>query len=386
MIFQLLKQSLYLFKKLLLSAWLAWIFFFTIIALSFALQIASTQPIFKTLSISENILTLTQEGLRLLKIFIGLWIIGRMTSVFYDVLQMRIHKKNETLAVALKDVERSLKFVFYLGLVLVVLPALNFSDTVNFYFVKMLSVLFVLGMTQLLFDSINAGEKAMLKQYREKLEENLDARQMLTKTRFFKRLIKAAILIFAISTILMFFESMRKLGVSLLASAGLITAIVGFAAQRVIYTFVAGLQLVFSHTVKIGDIISIDNQTGTVEDISFSNVTLRKYDQQILVIPAQFFLEKTFQNWSRISTDLIAPIDLYIPKNISLETMRQEFQRVLSDSSFWDKKNSDMKVVNTSADHFQIHFTASAKNTRCAWELSCEVRESLIHFLQRQTS
>ena len=124
-----------------------------------------------------------------------------------------------------------------------------------------------------------------LQRYRLDTDENFLARKHVTQVRVFKRVIDTLIVIIAVSTALMTFESFRQYGVSLFASAGAAGLIVGFAARPLLSNLIAGVQIAITQPIRIEDAVIIENEWGWVEDIASTYVVIRLWDWRRLVVP-----------------------------------------------------------------------------------------------------
>ena len=79
------------------------------------------------------------------------------------------------------------------------------------------------------------------------------ARGVTTQVRVLRRVINMTLGVLAVALMLTQFETVRNVGVSLLASAGLVGVVFGFAAQRTIGSLIAGIQLSATQPVRIGE-------------------------------------------------------------------------------------------------------------------------------------
>ena len=109
------------------------------------------------------------------------------------------------------------------------------------------------------------------------------------------------IAVFTAASMLMLFEEVRRFGTSLLASAGVIGIIVGFAAQRAIANVFAGLQVAMTQPIRLDDVVIVEGEWGRVEEITLTFVIIHIWDDRRLVVPLSHFIEKPFQNWTRVS-------------------------------------------------------------------------------------
>ena len=182
---------------------------------------------------------------------------------------------------------------------------------------------------------------------------------------------------------MMIFDNIRQLGVSLLASAGVLGIIVGLAAQRSISTLLAGLQIALTQPIRMDDVVIIEGEWGRIEEITLTYVVVRIWDLRRMVVPVTYFLEKPFQNWTRVSADLLGTVTIYTDYNIPVDALREELQRILKDSPRWDGKTWGLQVTNASERTVECRALMSAVDSSSAWDLRCEVREKMLDFLQR---
>src|SRR5256885_15624139 len=116
----------------------------------------------------------------------------------------------------------------------------------------------------------------------------------------------------ATGSILMLFDPVRQFGTSILASAGIAGIVIGFAAQKTLGNVLAGIQIALTQPLLIDDIVVVEGEFGQIEEITLTYVTVRTWDLRRLVVPITPFVEKPFQNWSRVSTDLLGTVILYL--------------------------------------------------------------------------
>ncbi|MHC4707262.1 MAG: mechanosensitive ion channel family protein [Planctomycetota bacterium] len=211
--------------------------------------------------------------------------------------------------------------------------------------------------------------------------DNLRARKIHTQLRVMKRIAILAIL--ALGTMLMTFDQVRQLGTTILASAGIIGIVVGMAAQRTIGSFIAGLQIALTQPIRVDDVVIVENEWGRIEEITLTYVVVKIWDLRRLVVPITYFIEKPFQNWTRVTADILGTVYLYVDYTVPVESVREELQRILKDSELWDSKVCVLQVTNTSERAVELRALMSAEDASKAWSLRCEVREKLITFIKK---
>ena len=236
----------------------------------------------------------------------------------------------------------------------------------------------------LLYQCVEAAEALVLQRFRIDVRDNLEARSVYTQVRVLKKIATAIIGIFTLASMLMVFESVRQFGASILASAGIAGLIVGFAAQRSIATILAGLQIAITQPIRLDDVVIVENEWGRIEDITLTYVAVRIWDERRLIVPITHFIEQPFQNWTRKSADILGTVFLHVDYRAPLDAIREELDRILRESPYWDGKVKVLQVTEAREQTLEIRALASAADASLAWDLRCEVREKLIQFLQRE--
>ena len=135
----------------------------------------------------------------------------------------------------------------------------------------------------------------------QSLGDPVALRSQRTRIAILARTAKFAIIIIAVSLVMLNIPGVRDIGTTMLASAGLAALAVGAAAQPALKSLIAGIQMALTQPLRIGDLVKVDGQAGRVEEIRMSFVTVRTWDERVLVVPTARFLDQSFENWSRVN-------------------------------------------------------------------------------------
>ena len=233
----------------------------------------------------------------------------------------------------------------------------------------------VMGLAHGIRDAVSA-------KYRVDVPDNLAAREMATRIDMLHRIIVILVAGFAVSAMLMSFPSLRHLGTTLLASAGVVGIVIGMAARPALSNLIAGVQLAFTQPIRLDDVVIVEGEWGRIEEIRTTYVVVRIWDLRRLVLPLSYFIERPFQNWTRVTADLLGTVFLYVDYTVPVEEVRQELKRILDATDMWDGKVWGLQVTDTTDRTVQLRALMSASNSGKAWNLRCYVREKLIAFLQ----
>ena len=255
-------------------------------------------------------------------------------------------------------------------------------DYYNF-FKKAGSILLIVSIAWSLMAILRAFKKVILSKFDTSKEDNLRQRKFLTQFNIMESIIYFLIVLIAIGASLMLFEEVRQLGISLFASAGVAGIIIGFAAQKLIATVLAGLQIAITQPIRIDDVVVIENEWGRIEEITLTYVVVKIWDQRRLVVPSTYFFEKPFQNWTRTSAEILGTVFLYTDYHVSFDALRKELTRLLESTPLWDKRVNVLQVTDAKEYGVEIRALVSAKDSPTAWDLRVFIREKMIEFIQK---
>ncbi len=232
--------------------------------------------------------------------------------------------------------------------------------------------------------AVTVAQDAVLGRFDLQITDNLQARRVSTQARFIERVLVAVIFFIAVAVGLMTFAKVRQFGVSLLASAGLIGIILGFAAQKMLGNLLAGIQIAFAQPIRLDDVVIVENEWGWIEEITLTYVIVRIWDKRRLVLPISYFVEHPFQNWTRRTADIMGTVFIYADYSIPVPAVREELKRIVEASPLWDRKVCSLQVTNATERSLELRALVSAAESSALWDLRCEVREKLLEFLRRR--
>ena len=213
--------------------------------------------------------------------------------------------------------------------------------------------------------------------------DNLGARRIQTQTRVLMRVVNLAVVMVGLAAMLMTFPAVRQIGASLMASAGLMGLVAGFAARPVLGNLIAGLQIALTQPIRLDDVLIVQGEWGRVEEITGTYVVVRIWDERRLIVPLQWFIENPFQNWTRRSAQIIGTVFLWSDYRLPLAPVREELERLVREAPEWDERVCVLQVTEAGERSMQLRALVSARDSGQAWDLRCKVREGLLNFIQR---
>src|SRR4030095_5558781 len=285
--------------------------------------------------------------------------------------------------IVVPSVGQSLRLSVPLLGIILLLPLLKLPENWTWVTQKGVGILFIVTLSFLIVHGINAMQAALLSRQRLEQPDSLSARRVYTDVSVSRKIIISAVVIIATGSVLMLFDPVRQFGTSILASAGIAGIVIGFAAQRTLGNLLAGIQIALTQPLLIDDIVVVEGEFGQIEEITLTYVTVRTWDLRRMILPITYFVEKPFQNWSRVSTELLGTVILYLDYQAPMGELRKELKRLVENNPKWDKRVCGLQVTDTTEHAIQVRALMSGADPGKLGDLRCEVREGLINFLAR---
>jgi len=261
------------------------------------------------------------------------------------------------------------------------LPLMQLSKTFVLPLDRITDILIVIAFASLLIKAVRIFEDYVYHQYDLTLEDNLKGRKIRTQLVFIRKVIIIIIVLVSIAIILLSFNSVRKIGAGLLTGVGISGIIIGFAAQKSLSNFLAGLQIAFTQPIRIDDVLVVEGEWGRVEEITLTYVVLNIWDQRRLILPITYFIEKPFQNWTRSTSQILGTVFLYVDYTFPVDGLRAELERLLKTTKLWDKRVGILQVTDSKPDTIELRALMSARNSSQAFDLRCYIRENLLKYI-----
>ena len=282
---------------------------------------------------------------------------------------------------------KKIAFPFFVILLSFLVRMESFRDVLGledyaYTFKKASTLMFIFGATWLILNIIKIIKNGVVEKYDIHTADNLKARKVTTQFNILERIIVFVVIVLAIGIALMSFENIREVGVSIFASAGVAGIIIGLSAQKMIGTILAGIQIAITQPIKIDDVVIVEGEWGRIEEITLTYVVIKIWDKRRLVVPSTFFIENSFQNWTKTSADILGTVFLYADYKVPFDALRKELTRLLESTDLWDGEVNNIQVTDSKANYVEIRALMSAKDSSSAWDLRVMVREKLIVFLQ----
>ncbi len=276
--------------------------------------------------------------------------------------------------------------IFFLTCLLIVLPAVpevpaGISATVR----QGLIMAVIASLGWFAIGCIYVFQAATLRRYDLGAENNIRARRVHTQFQLFRRVFITFVVIIDIGALLWSFNDPRiwHYGSGLLASAGIASIILATAAKSTVANFLAGLQIALTEPIRIDDVVVVQGEWGRVEEINSAYVVIRIWDLRRLIVPLNYFIENSIQNWTREASDIMGTAFLYVDYSVPVEDLRRQLNTIVHASHLWDQKVCGLQVTNLTDRSMEIRCLVSSRNSSENFDLRCLVREEMTAWIQQ---
>jgi len=249
-----------------------------------------------------------------------------------------------------------------------------------------LEVAYIAAFTWLAIGLLEMVHAIIVARLPQDFQDNVRARRIRTQVYLLRQIIIWLLVFIGFAAILMTFPSIRNLGAGLFASAGVAGLVLGMAARPTLGNLIAGIQIALTEPIRIDDAVVVEGQSGRVIEVNTTYVVIRMWDLRHLMVPISHFIEKSFENSSRYSSDMIGAVYLQMDYSVPVEDLRRQYTNILQSSPLWDGKTNLVEVTDFKENTVEIRFLMSTASSSALFDLRCYVREKMLNYLQREHS
>ena len=134
-----------------------------------------------------------------------------------------------------------------------------------------------------------------------------------TRLRLVRRLLYVTILVLGVALALAQFAAVKRVAAGVLASSAVLGLVVGFAARQTLANAVAGILLAITQPIRIGDLVTFEESTGTVEDIRLTYTYIRIDDGTRVVVPNERLAQSTVANHTIADPRVRVEVSVWLP-------------------------------------------------------------------------
>jgi len=204
-----------------------------------------------------------------------------------------------------------------------------------------------------------------------------------------KNLITLGVFILAVGVMFQFIPTMNKIGGWMAASAGIVAAIVGFAAQKAFSNIISGFFLMYYKPFRVGDVVEIDNvRGGIVEDITLQHTIVKDFENRRIILPNTKVIDGIIINSTTRDKKINKRMDFLVKFDTDIDKAMQIIHEEveahpcnIDNRSALDIENEvprvSIRVVNLGTLGITIRAYAWAENNARAYEMATDVMKTI---------
>ena len=189
-----------------------------------------------------------------------------------------------------------------------------------------------------------------------------------TRYRILRRSVMVTILVVGFFSSLLVIPQVQAVAGGLLASSAVLGVIIGFASQRTLGNFVAGLLIAISQPVRLGDRVTYDGEDGVIEEIGLTYTYIRTQDRTRLVVPNEKLASDTIRNATIRGRETFAEITVQVPLSADLEAVVDALREEVADES------DALVYVSSLNGNATVTIRAAARDEDVAQQLERDLR------------
>lgn len=209
-----------------------------------------------------------------------------------------------------------------------------------------------------------------------------------TKYRFFGYFVSAMIYLLGIGIAIYSIPALRTISVSFFAGAGILAAIIGFAAQSAFSNIISGIFIVIFKPFGVGDRITITNITGIVEDITLRHTVIRNFENKRIIIPNSIISIEKIENSSILDQKIHKNIEFTVSYDTNLDKAMKIIKKIAENSPYTidnrkkeeiraGKEIVEVKVVKLGDYGINIKTWVWVKDSADAFEIACYLNKKV---------
>ena len=140
-----------------------------------------------------------------------------------------------------------------------------------------------------------------------------------TRLRLIRRLVFVLILLIGVAIAAANFPEARSVATGILASSAVLGLVIGFAARQTLANGIAGILLAITQPIRIGDLVTFEEQTGVVEDMKLTYTYIRLDDGRRLIVPNERLAQSSVVNHTIFDPRVQVEVSVWLPPDADLD-------------------------------------------------------------------
>jgi small-conductance mechanosensitive channel len=196
-----------------------------------------------------------------------------------------------------------------------------------------------------------------------------------TRLRLVRRLVFALIIVIGLAIVALQFPSVKRVATTLLASSAVIGIVVGFAARAVLANAVAGVMLAITQPIRLGDLVTIEEETGEVEDVRLTYTYIRLDDGRRLIVPNELLAQSSIENHTILDPRVQVEASVWLPPGADVDRAIE----LITD----EEKEINAAVAETDKEGVRLSATSWTSSPRERGKAAAQLRRDWLRLLRQ---
>ena len=194
-----------------------------------------------------------------------------------------------------------------------------------------------------------------------------------TRLRLVRRLVFATIIVLGIALALAQFPAVKRVATGILASSAVLGLVVGFAARQTLANAIAGILLAITQPIRIGDLVTFEDETGEVEDVRLTYTYIRLDDGRRLIVPNERLAQSSIENHTIVDPRVTVEVSVWLPPDADA-TRAVEL--------LTEGEDSVARVAEVDKEGIRLTVTSHAESARDRGRVAARLRQECLHRLR----
>jgi small-conductance mechanosensitive channel len=195
-----------------------------------------------------------------------------------------------------------------------------------------------------------------------------------TRLRLIRRLVYALVILIGVAIAASNFPAAKSVATGVLASSAVLGLVVGFAARQTLANGIAGILLAITQPIRIGDLVTFEEQTGQVEDVKLTYTYIRLDDGRRLIVPNERLAQSSIVNHTILDPRVQVEVSVWLPPDADLDKAME----LIADES----EEISVSVAETDKEGVRLSATTWASGPAERGKKAAELRARWLRLLR----
>ena len=195
-----------------------------------------------------------------------------------------------------------------------------------------------------------------------------------TRLRLIRRLVFLGIVLIGLFIAALKIPEASKIATGLLASSAVLGLVIGFAARQTLANGIAGVLLAITQPIRIGDLVTFEEETGEVEDMKLTYTYIRLGDGRRLIVPNELLASSSVVNHTIAERRVQVEVSVWLPVDADLDKAME----LIADSD----ADISVSVAETDKEGVRLSATTWASSPAERGKAAAELRARWLRLLR----